>query len=459
MFQGWRIKLREAEDAVDRGQLDEAAEILQDSELGQFLPGKRLAGNVAEQFASRSRRTALRGDAEAAWRDLESARRLVGESETVHTARTELVAIAMAEVTECLEKGETPVAIQKLTALERRGIRDEMMRQAREAARHLESARHLAQKGKFNEALEQLKQSSRLLPDLALIPERQADCRRRGEQCRVLIEQLHRAMLDEDNSQMLTLADQVLELAPENQVALEARQRAWAKVGANYPESRVLQATQMWTPSQIAASGQVTVEEADLGTRFLLWVDGVGGYLVCLSDEIELGQADPHNAIHIPLQADVSRRHARICRRGEGYVVEPQQRTAINGQLISETTLLTDGDELLLGEGGVQLRFRQPHALSASARIELVSRHRTRPAVDAIILMAESCVLGPNLQNHVVCRDWENDVVLYRRNNALYCRAMDSIEIDGRLCDGRGPVSFQSRVSGDDFSMSLEEVK
>ena len=50
-------------------------------------------------------------------------------------------------------------------------------------------------------------------------------------------------------------------------------------------------------------------------------------------------------------------------------------------------------------------------------------------------------------------------VVLYRRNNALYCRAMDSIEIDGQLCDGRGPVSFQSRVSGDDFSMSLEEVK
>ena len=44
------------------------------------------------------------------------------------------------------------------------------------------------------------------------------------------------------------------------------------------------------------------------------------------------------------------------------------------------------------------------HVLSASARLEMVSRHRTQPHVDGILLMAESCVLGPKWQNHVVCR-------------------------------------------------------
>jgi hypothetical protein len=72
--------------------------------------------------------------------------------------------------------------------------------------------------------------------------------------------------------------------------------------------------------------------------------------------------------------------------------------------------------------------------------------------------MAESCVLGPKWQNHVVCRDWGDDVVLYRHEDRIYCRAMESIEIDGQLHDGRGPVRPGSQVLGTDFSMTLEAV-
>jgi hypothetical protein len=70
--------------------------------------------------------------------------------------------------------------------------------------------------------------------------------------------------------------------------------------------------------------------------------------------------------------------------------------------------------------------------------------------------MAESCVLGPKWQNHVVCRDWSGDVVLYRNEDKLYCRAMESLEIDDKLCDGRGKLGPNSRVVGSDFSLSLE---
>jgi hypothetical protein len=35
---------------------------------------------------------------------------------------------------------------------------------------------------------------------------------------------------------------------------------------------------------------------------------------------------------------------------------------------------------------------------------------------------------------------------------------MDSIEIDGQLCDGTGQIGLNSRVVGDDFSLSLEEL-
>src|SRR5262249_55615739 len=59
-----------------------------------------------------------------------------------------------------------------------------------------------------------------------------------------------------------------------------------------------------------------------LPKRFLLWVDGVGGYLVCLSHRVTFGQATSDGPIDVPLFADVSRLHAEITRDGEGYVVE-----------------------------------------------------------------------------------------------------------------------------------------
>ena len=42
--------------------------------------------------------------------------------------------------------------------------------------------------------------------------------------------------------------------------------------------------------------------------RCILWVDAVGGYLVCLGDEIVLGQAIPGTTVDVPILADLSRR-------------------------------------------------------------------------------------------------------------------------------------------------------
>jgi hypothetical protein len=212
--------------------------------------------------------------------------------------------------------------------------------------------------------------------------------------------------------------------------------------------------------------------QASKPQRFLVWVDSVGGFLVCLNSEIILGQAHPGARVDLPIQADIRRQHAKIVRQGEGYLLQPlgppaesanaasdvaAAKVSVEGQAICEPTLLSDGDEIELGDG-VRLRFRKPHALSASARLEMVSRHRTQPFVDGVILMAESCVLGPKWQNHVVCREWKNDLVLYRQDDKLFCRAMESVEIDGALCEGRGRISTHSRILGDDFSLSLEPL-
>jgi hypothetical protein len=466
MFQGWRFKLREAEEAADQGQLDEAHRLLTQGDLRQYLPGKRLITKVAGQFADRARRRVIQGDLSAGWRDLQTAKSLAGDIRSVLAARQEIIALGLGEAESHIENGDPARAIALLETLERYEIEDEPVRWMKDVARRLESARHLASRGKFAEAAAQAKAAQAIRPKLEYVARKLSEYQEQIEPFRQLTESLHRAVASQEWSEAVGLADQALELAPENRLARDVRRKAWQKVGAQLGDSQDVGVTRAWrgtgdrphadnTEMQLAPN--VTLAERPAGPRFLLWIDGVGGYLVCLGDDVVLGQANPLCQIDIPIQADLSRRHAKICRKGDGYVIEPLHTSRVNGQLIRGKTLLSDGDEIELARA-VRLRFRQPHALSASARLDFLSHHRTQPKADGVLLMAESCILGPKWQNHVICRDWEGDVVLYRRDGALYCRAMDSMEIDGRLCDGQGELHPNSHVSGDDFSMSLEEL-
>jgi hypothetical protein len=192
--------------------------------------------------------------------------------------------------------------------------------------------------------------------------------------------------------------------------------------------------------------------------RFMLWIDAVGGYLVHLADELVVGQSAPGSAADIALQSDISRKHAKIARISGGYLIEPLNgKVVVNGRSATGSLLLSDGDEVQLG-ATVKMRFRKPHVLSSSARLEITTGHRSHPHADAILLMAESCVLGPKGQNHIVCHDWTSDVVLYRNSGQLFCRAAGPIEIDGKHYKNNGPIRPGSHVVGTDFSFTIELV-
>jgi hypothetical protein len=198
-----------------------------------------------------------------------------------------------------------------------------------------------------------------------------------------------------------------------------------------------------------------TMTQANASMRFMLWVDAVGGYLVSTADEVVIGQPAPGEEIDIPIRGDLSRRHAVIHRDGEGYLLEPVREVQINGRRQERTTSLHDGDLLTLGDS-VQIRFRRPHPLSQTARLEFLSYHRTQPATDGVLLMAESCILGPKAASHIVCPDWPHDVVLYRQGQGIGCRSPKAFRIDGVEQQGRGELGERSQVAGQDFSFSVE---
>ena len=119
--------------------------------------------------------------------------------------------------------------------------------------------------------------------------------------------------------------------------------------------------------------------------------------------------------------------------------------------------MLRDGDVIRLGST-VELEFRQPSPVSATARLAIVSRHRLPLAVDGVLLMAETCIVGGTGQAHIPAPALKDPVVLYRQGNALWCRAPGSFDVDGRTCAARAPLTLQSSVLGDGFSFSLEPL-
>ncbi len=196
---------------------------------------------------------------------------------------------------------------------------------------------------------------------------------------------------------------------------------------------------------------------ATVKSRLLLWVDAVGGFYVCQGSEIRVGQAVPGSTIELPLLADLSRHHATIRRDEEGYMIEPLRDVRINGQAVVQASWLNDGALVEMGPA-LKMRFRRPHPLSATARLDFVSNHRTQPTASAVLLLSDTCVMGPGAHNHVVCRHWPHDVVLYRQHGALHCRSEGAFEIDGRRYDHQGPLTLHSHVIGEQFSFSLEEI-
>jgi hypothetical protein len=188
-----------------------------------------------------------------------------------------------------------------------------------------------------------------------------------------------------------------------------------------------------------------------------LWVDAVGGFLVCLDDAVAIGQPAAGEPLAVPILADLSRRHAVIRREAGAYVLEPVHRTLVDGREISGPFVLSDNQLIQLGDN-VRVRFSRPHALSATARLVLESHHKTQPSADAVLLMADSCVLGPNRHCHVRCRSWDRDVVVFRQNEQVFCRADEPLIIDGVAAGNSSEIQSGMRVEGQDFSFAWETV-
>ena len=191
--------------------------------------------------------------------------------------------------------------------------------------------------------------------------------------------------------------------------------------------------------------------------RLMLWIDAVGGFWVCLADQVTIGQPARGDAVDIPILGNLSSQHARIVRHGESYLIEPIRETWLRDRKIEKPEPLFDGATIRLGSQ-LDLLFRRPHPLSMTARLDITSLHQTQPTSDAILLMADTCLLGPDTNCHVGCPNWDEPVVLFRRDDTLFCKTSGELELDGKSTPSPACIETGVPVSGPGFSFFLEAL-
>ena len=219
--------------------------------------------------------------------------------------------------------------------------------------------------------------------------------------------------------------------------------------------SPLAKSTRAWRNS---ATVDTMTTDHQPGKRLIAWIDEIGGFLICLNDEIFIGQPTGEGGVDIPVRADLSRvGMPRFAAKGKTTSSLPSTPPRWMARLLTGPIVLRNHALIELGDS-LRLRFTRPHTLSATAVLRIESKHKTEPAVDAIVLMSESCVLGPGSHSHIQCPTWKNDLVLFRRGDDLQFRAKELVEFNDHPGTTSGIITADCRISGENFALSFEEI-
>ncbi|MEW4490008.1 hypothetical protein AB1L42_18135 [Thalassoglobus sp. JC818] len=205
-----------------------------------------------------------------------------------------------------------------------------------------------------------------------------------------------------------------------------------------------------------------------------LWIDGVGCWLISRSQHLTVGSMQPVRPValdsgesqsseHVGIFADLRSKHASFSREDGSFILEPRGNVRVGNidqvsavPLSNETTIQL-GDEVLM-------KYCLPSPLSGSARLTLESGHRFASSLDGIILLEKTCLLGAGSQSHIVCKNWQRDIVIFERGSSLFCKvsARESSVADSSGGGRETPQVVECHpgeiLSGEDWSFHVEAI-
>lgn len=447
MIGEWRILLRQAEDALRCGRLEEALSLVKRPELAERREVVTLRDRTVRAVLARGHEHIQNDRSEAAWRDVAMVEASDVTGADLESLRAELTKRVVAEMDVYLQSGDPRAVVQLGERFGRRRIESAEVRRRTEVAELWTRARQEVRAGDFSSALENLQVALRLMPELGELDQDRRECVEHQARVATHTRELQDAVQAREWAGAIRAADAILAISPDAAEARRARRAAWQELGIAVTQA---------APAVESVDSKGDTDRPRAGACFVLWIDGIGGYWLCCGDQVVIGQAEPGNRVDLPVLGDISRRHAVVHRDGEGYVLRSEREVAVNGRPGRELPL-RDGDAIRLGRS-VALRFRQPNPASLTARLEFTSFHRLPISVQSILLMDQNCVIADTTQAHIRGPGLMLPILLCRQGDSLWCQVAGDVEIDGQVRTCRAPLQAGSKVRVGEFSFSLESV-
>ncbi|MCI0702720.1 MAG: FHA domain-containing protein [Planctomycetia bacterium] len=484
------LALRQAREAVTAQRPEEAHRLIEPLLVEGYRRAYKLAREVVKAYVTRARRALDQHNPDSAWRDLLAAESLNTGEKVVTELRQTLSKLSLVQAKAMLEAARPIDAIDLIAKLRDRGVRYPDLEQLEISAQDWILAAELADRGEFLRAAAELDRiAPKLLCPTTGLEQFRAQVEDRHTRFCEAVARLYDAAEAKRWREAVAIAAEVLVVAPDHREAKAIRGKAWVVAAPETTEFVPFLEDGKSNARSVGVTGEVRTDTrldsarapsslsntivrpiavpvspllssaggVAMPKRFLLWVDGVGGYLVCLSSRVTFGQATAEGPVDVPLFADVSRTHAEVTRDNEGYVIESARPVRVNGS-DEKRAVLASGDRVTLG-ASCQFVFHKPVAVSSSVRLELTSGHRLPVAVEGVILMANELMLGPGPEAHILLPHLSAPVLIYRSKDGLGIRVPETrFTIDDRPCLDRAPLPLPAVVAADSFTFAVEPV-
>ncbi len=190
--------------------------------------------------------------------------------------------------------------------------------------------------------------------------------------------------------------------------------------------------------------------------RWILWVDGVGTYLILGSPRISLGRTGSSADPEIALAVDIAGLHAEIFRSEDDYfLVAAQGKVEIAGQSVTRR-LLSNGDLMVLG-AATKILFELPSPLTPSALLTLKNQRIERD-VRKVILLKDNLLMGASENCHVQVSARPSGscpVILSLGPAGLVCKADDGIQLSGQPAGRQALLPLGARVQIGELTFTI----
>jgi hypothetical protein len=201
--------------------------------------------------------------------------------------------------------------------------------------------------------------------------------------------------------------------------------------------------------------------------KFVLWVDGAGGALVLLGEDVTIGgvryDANPSD---VCVLSNLPRKHLTLTRVHGSYQLQAHHPVRFKHQPFptdpDERIVLEDKTQWSMGEG-VEIRFRLPTVLSLTAVLDFQSSHRPvvgQPPlmVDQVILMDQNCLIGPGNGQHIKLKNCEEGIILYQSRQQLWCKSKSPFSKNNEAPETTASLEPGDIITGRDYRFRLEAL-